>query len=75
MPLDTEVGLGPGDVVLDGDPDPSKRGTSPHVHCVQTVGWLKTPLLCDTHSCVCVCVRVCVCVSVFLSVCYYCFFF
>jgi len=29
MPLGTEVGLGPGDVVLDGDPVPPKRGTPP----------------------------------------------
>jgi len=29
MPLDTEVGLGPGDIVLDGDPAPStERGTA-----------------------------------------------
>jgi len=30
MPLGTDVGLSPGDVVLDGDPVPSpKRGRSP----------------------------------------------
>ena len=29
MPLGTEVGLGPGDIVLDGDPAPTKRGTAP----------------------------------------------
>ena len=31
MPLGTEVGLGPGDIVLDGDPDPlpQKKGRSP----------------------------------------------
>jgi len=30
MPLGTEVGFGPGDIVLDGDPAlPLKRGTSP----------------------------------------------
>jgi len=29
MPLDTEVGLGPGNIALDGDPAPStKRGTA-----------------------------------------------
>jgi len=28
MPLGTEVGLGPGDIVLDGDPDPSEWGTT-----------------------------------------------
>ena len=27
MPLGTEVGLGPGDIVLDGEPAPPKRGT------------------------------------------------
>jgi len=28
MPLGTEVGLGPGDIVLDGDPaSPTERGT------------------------------------------------
>jgi len=27
MPLGTDVGLGPGDIVLDRDPAPSKRGT------------------------------------------------
>jgi len=27
-PLGTEVGLGPGDIVLDGDPDPPKSGTA-----------------------------------------------
>ena len=27
MPLDTEVGLGQGDIVLDGDPAPPERGT------------------------------------------------
>jgi len=31
MPLDTEVGLVPGDIVLNGDPAPIKKGTSPLV--------------------------------------------
>jgi len=48
MPHGTEVGLGPGDIVLDGDPVPLKRGTAPqfpaHVHCGQTAGWIKMPL-------------------------------
>jgi len=26
MPRDTKVGLGPGDIVLDGDPDPTPKG-------------------------------------------------
>ena len=29
MPLGMEVGLGPGDIVLDGDPAPPKKGTQP----------------------------------------------
>ena len=28
MPLGTEVGLGPGDIVLDGDLSPPKNGTA-----------------------------------------------
>jgi len=34
MPLGNEVGLGPGHVVLDGDP-------SAHIYCSQTAGWIK----------------------------------
>jgi len=30
MPVGTEVGLGPGDTVLDWDPAPPKRGTAPN---------------------------------------------
>jgi len=45
--LDTEVNLGPGDVVLDGVAAPI-RGTGPqfsvHVYCGQMAGWVKTPL-------------------------------
>jgi len=51
MPLGTEVGLGPGYIVLDGDPPPKKRGySSPHpqflahAYCGQTAGWIKMPL-------------------------------
>ena len=45
MKLGTEVGLGPGDIVLDGDPaPPHKKGHSPHfsahVYCRQTVAHL-----------------------------------
>jgi len=29
MPLSMEVGLGPSDIVLDGDPVPQKGGTAP----------------------------------------------
>ena len=46
-----EVGLGPGDFVLDGDTaTPIKRGhTTPtqfvaHVYCGRKAGWMKTPL-------------------------------
>jgi len=49
MPLGTEVGLGPGDFVFDGDPAPPEKGTAPtqflaHVYCGQTAGWIKMPL-------------------------------
>jgi len=49
MPLGVEVGLSPGDFVLDGDPAPSlKRGGasqfSAHVCCGQTAAWIKMPL-------------------------------
>jgi len=45
MPLGTEVGLGPGDIVLDGDAAPPKWGTtaplfSARVYCGQTVAHL-----------------------------------
>ena len=45
MPLGTEVGLGPGDIVLDEDPAPLKRDTAPshfsaHVYCGQTIAYL-----------------------------------
>jgi len=51
MPLGTEVGLGPDDIVLDGDPAPlPKKGGKPppqfsaHVYCGQTAGWIKMTL-------------------------------
>jgi len=48
MPLDMEVNLGPGHIVLDGDSTPPKRGYTPifsaHVYCGQTAGWTKMPL-------------------------------
>ena len=51
MALGMEVGLGPGHIVLDGDPAPpqKKGGTEPHhfsahVCCGQTAGWIKMPL-------------------------------
>jgi len=44
-----EVGLDPGDFLLDGDPaPPPKRGAPPkfsaHVYCGQTAGWMKLVL-------------------------------
>jgi len=52
MPIGTEIGLGPGDFVLDGDPaipPPRKKGhsslqISAHAYCGQTAGWIKMPL-------------------------------
>ena len=52
MPLGMEVGLSPGDFVLDGDPlpVPQKGGAAPspklsaHVYCGQTAGWIKMAL-------------------------------
>ena len=44
MPLGMEVGLGPGDFVLDGGRSPPSKGTAPqfsaHVYCGQTVAHL-----------------------------------
>ena len=52
MPLGMDVGLSPGDFVLDRDPRPNppsqKKGRSPkfsaHIYCGQTAGWIKMPL-------------------------------
>jgi len=50
MALGTEVGLSPGNFVLDGDPAPSQKGTgdhpqfSVHFYCGQTAGWIKMAL-------------------------------
>ena len=49
IPLGTEVGLDPSDIVLDGDLCPTLlKGHSPqfsaHVHCSQTAAWTKMPL-------------------------------
>jgi len=47
MPLGMEVGLVPGDFVLNGNPGAlPKKGTEPrkfsdHVYCDQTAGWIK----------------------------------
>ena len=49
MSLGSEVGLGLGDIMLDGDPAaPTKRGTaaphfSTHVYCSETAGWIRIP--------------------------------
>ena len=48
--LSTEVGLGPGHILLDGDPAPLlQRGTAPqffaHCCCSQMAGWIKMPLV------------------------------
>jgi len=52
-----EAGLGPGQIVLNGDPAPSPKGDSSppqkvgraaqflaHVYCGQTAGWIEMPL-------------------------------
>ena len=46
----TQVGLGPGHIVLDGGPAPlPQRGTAPiqfsaHICCGQMAAWIKMPL-------------------------------
>jgi len=50
MSLSMEVGLGPNDFVLDGDPAPPPQNGveapkfSAHVYCGQTAGWMKLVL-------------------------------
>jgi len=48
MPLGTEIGLGAGNIVFDGDPAPPQKGHSPqfsaHVRSGQTAGWIKMQL-------------------------------
>jgi len=50
MKLGVQVGLGPGHIVLDGDPSPlPQRGTastqfSAHICCSQIAAWIKMPL-------------------------------
>jgi len=49
MKLRTQVGLGPGHIVLDGDPAPLPKGAqspqfSAHICCGQTAGCIKMPL-------------------------------
>ena len=49
MTLGTEVGVGPGNIVLDGDPACLQKGAqqlphfSAHVYCVEMAGWIKMP--------------------------------
>ena len=51
MPLGTEVGFGPGYIVLDGDPAPPKRGTSPNFRPMSVVAKRLDGSRC--HSVVC----------------------
>jgi len=50
MKLGTQVGLGPGHILLDGDPaPPPSKGHSPpkilaHICCGHMAGWIKVPL-------------------------------
>jgi len=49
MKLSKHVGLGPGHIVLHGDPAPLPKGAQPpqfsaHVRCGQMAGWIKMPL-------------------------------
>jgi len=51
MKLGMQVGLGPGRIVLDGDPAPRpQKGAEPppqflaHICCGQMAGWIKMPL-------------------------------
>jgi len=51
-----QVGLGPGHIVLDGDPAqplPRKKGEQPqfsaHVYCGKTAGWIKMPLFTEVN--------------------------
>jgi len=48
MPLGTEVGLSPGDFVLDGDPAPPQKGAESRIFgpCLlrPTAAWVKMPL-------------------------------
>jgi len=43
MPLGTEVGVGSGDIVLDGDTAPPSKKLA-YVCCGQTAGWIKMPV-------------------------------
>jgi len=57
MPLGVEVGLGPGEIVLVGDPaPPTERGAAAlhflaHVCCGQTAGWIKIQVGTEAGDC------------------------
>jgi len=64
MPLGKEVGLGPGHIVLDGDPVGTQRPTaappyvSAHVYCGQTVAhlsncWALVSITCSQYAYYC----------------------
>jgi len=62
MPLGMKIGVGPGNIVLDGDPTPPEMGHSPpqfsaHVCCGQTAGLIKMPLATELASAKGQCVR------------------
>ena len=49
MKLSKQVGLGPGHIVLDGDPAPPPQGAQPpefsaHICCAQMAAWIKMSL-------------------------------
>jgi len=45
MPFGTEVGLGPGDIVLNGDPaPPTKRGAAPHTFWLMSIVAKRSPI-------------------------------
>jgi len=49
MKLGIQVGLGPGDIVLDRNPAPLPKGAQPsqfsaHISCGQMAAWIKMPL-------------------------------
>ena len=55
MPLGMAVGIGPGHIVLDGDPASPQKRHSPeflaHVYCGQMAGWIKMPLGTEVGLC------------------------
>jgi len=54
MPLGTEVSLGPGHILLDGDaahPPKGEQPPPPIVYCGKTTGWIKMPLRMEVGLC------------------------